>query len=68
MITISMVVSIYAFPTFATSGLSSIFFLLAAGFLWFIPVCLVSAELSTGGQGWSDAGVFSWGKAAFGER
>lgn len=68
MITISMVVSIYAFPTFATSGFSSLFFLLVAGFLWFIPVCLVSAELGTGGQGWSEAGVFSWGKAAFGER
>lgn len=68
MITISMVVSIYTYPTFATSGFSSLFFLLAAGFLWFIPLCLISAELGTGGQGWSEAGVFSWGKAAFGER
>ncbi|MFZ9036282.1 MAG: amino acid permease [Francisellaceae bacterium] len=68
MITASMVVSIYAYPTFATSGFSTIFFLLVAGILWFVPVCLVAAELGTGGQGWCDAGVFSWGKAAFGAR
>ncbi|WP_119343063.1 amino acid permease [Facilibium subflavum] len=68
MITASMVVSIYAYPTFATSGFSTIFFLMAAGIFWFIPVCLIAAELGTGGQGWCDAGVFSWGKAAFGAR
>ena len=68
MITVSMVVSIYIYPTFATSGFSLIFFLLFAGLFWFVPVCLVSAEMGTGGQGWSNAGVFSWGSAALGER
>ncbi len=68
MITVSMVISIYIYPTFATSGFSLIFFLLFAGVLWFIPVCLTAAEMGTGGQGWSDAGVFSWGSAALGER
>ncbi|MFK8040320.1 MAG: amino acid permease [Rickettsiaceae bacterium] len=68
MITSSMVVSLYTYPTFATSGFAAVFFLFAAGFLWFIPVCLVAAELGTGGNGWSDSGVFSWGKAAFGPR
>lgn len=67
MLTVSMVVSIYIYPTFATSGFSTVFFLLISGFLWFIPVCLVAAELATGGQHWCDAGVYSWGKAAFGE-
>ncbi|MFK8040630.1 MAG: amino acid permease [Rickettsiaceae bacterium] len=68
MISVSMVISIYAYPTFATSGFAAIFFLIIAGLLWFIPVCLVSAELGTGGNGWSEAGVFSWGAAAFGDR
>ncbi len=68
MITSSMVISIYIYPTFATSGFAAIFFLLFAGLLWFIPVCLVAAELGTGGQGWANAGVFSWGAAALGKR
>ena len=68
MITSSMVISIYIYPTFATSGFAAIFFLLFAGLLWFVPVCLVAAELATGGQGWSNAGVFSWGSAALGRR
>lgn len=68
MITVSMVVSIYIYPTFATSGFSLVFFLLFSGLLWFIPVCLVAAEMGTGGQGWSNAGVYSWGTAALGER
>ena len=68
MITSSMVISIYIYPTFATSGVSLIFFLLFTGFLWFIPVCLASAEMGTGGQGWTNAGVYSWGAAALGKR
>lgn len=68
MITVSMVVSIYIYPTFATSGFSMIFFLLFAGILFFMPVCLTAAEMGTGGSGWSNAGVFSWGTAALGER
>lgn len=68
MITVSMVVTIYTYPTFATAGFSLIFFLLFAGFLWFIPVCLTAAEMGTGAGGWSNAGVYSWGTAALGER
>ncbi len=68
MITSSMVISIYIYPTFATSGVPLIFFLLFTGFLWFIPVCLASAEMGTGGQGWTNAGVYSWGAAALGKR
>ena len=68
MITVSMVVTIYTYPTFATAGFSLIFFLLFAGFFWFIPVCLTAAEMGTGAGGWSNAGVYSWGTAALGER
>ena len=42
--TISMVVSLYEYPTFATSGFSLVFFLLLGGLLWFIPVALCAAE------------------------
>ena len=35
--TISMVVSLYEYPTFATPGFSLVFFLLLGGLLWFIP-------------------------------
>lgn len=68
MISISMVVSIYAYPTFATAGLPLVFFLVFAGLCWFIPVCLSAAEMGTGGKGWSNAGVYSWGAAALGKR
>ncbi|POH06509.1 hypothetical protein BGL35_03925 [Fructilactobacillus lindneri] len=45
--TISMVVALYEYPTFATAGLSLVFFLLLGGFLWFIPVALCAAEFAT---------------------
>ena len=45
--TISMVVSLYEYPTFATSGFSLVFFLLLGGLLWFIPVALCAAEMAT---------------------
>ncbi len=37
-ITASMVMAVYEYPTFATSGFSLVFFLLLGGILWFIPV------------------------------
>ena len=67
-ITSSMVMTIYNYPVFGTTGFALVFFLLAAGLLWFVPAALVSAEMATGESGWSDAGVFSWGTAAFGKR
>lgn len=36
-ITASMVMAVYEYPTFATSGFSLVFFLLLGGILWFIP-------------------------------
>jgi len=67
-ITSSMVMTIYNYPVFGTTGFALVFFLLAAGLLWFVPAALVAAEMATGERGWSDAGVFSWGTAAFGKR
>ncbi|MSM84369.1 hypothetical protein GKG15_20240 [Escherichia coli] len=53
-ITASMVMAVYEYPTFATSGFSLVFFLLLGGILWFIPVGLCAAEMATvdGLRGW----------------
>ena len=67
MLTGSMIVAIYGYPAFASSGLSLIFFLLFAGACYFIPTALVSAELATG-EGWEEGGVYHWCSVAFGKR
>jgi len=66
-ITASMVMAVYEYPTFATSGFSLVFFLLLGGFLWFIPVGLCSAEMATV-KGWEEGGVFTWVSKTLGER
>lgn len=66
-ITASMVMAIYEYPTFATSGFSLVFFLIVAGFLWFIPVALCAAEMATV-EGWEDGGVYGWVSNTLGER
>lgn len=58
-ITASMVMAVYEYPTFATSGFSLVFFLLLGGLLWFIPVALCAAEMATV-EGWQEGGVFAW--------
>lgn len=67
MMTASMVMTVYSYPAFATSGLTLIFFLLFAAILFFIPTALVSAELATG-EGWQVGGVYTWCAKAFGGR
>lgn len=57
-ITASMVMAVYEYPTFATSGFSLIFFLLLGGILWFIPVGLCAAEMATV-EGWDEGGIFA---------
>lgn len=57
--TASMVMSVYEYPTFATSKLHLVFYLLLGGFLWFIPVALCAAEMATV-DGWEKGGVFTW--------
>lgn len=55
-ITASMVMAVYEYPTFATSGFSLVFFLLLGGLLWFIPVALCAAEMATV-EGWEEGGL-----------
>lgn len=66
-ITASMVMAVYEYPTFATSGFSLVFFLLLGGLLWFIPVALCAAEMATV-KGWEEGGVFAWVSNTLGER
>ncbi len=66
-ITASMVMAVYEYPTFATSGFSLVFFLLLGGLLWFILVALCAAEMATV-EGWEEGGVFAWVSNTLGER
>ncbi|RUT64818.1 glutamate:gamma-aminobutyrate antiporter (plasmid) [Morganella morganii] len=66
-ITASMVMAVYEYPTFATSGFSLVFFLLLGGLLWFIPVALCAAEMATV-EGWEEGGIFAWVSNTLGER
>jgi glutamate:gamma-aminobutyrate antiporter len=66
-LTASMVMTVYEYPTFATSGLNLVFYLLLGGFLWFLPVSLCSAEMATV-DGWQEGGIFSWVSGMLGER
>lgn len=53
------------FPLLAEYGLSIIIFLSLSALFFFIPVSLVSAELSSG---WPERGVYTWVKEALGAR
>lgn len=66
-ITASMVMAVYEYPTFATSGFSLVFFLLLGGFLWFIPVALCAAEMATV-EGWEEGGMFAWVANTLGQK
>ena len=66
-ITASMVMAVYEYPSFATSGFSLLFFLLFGGLFWFIPVALCAAEMATI-PGWQTGGVFTWVSESLGER
>ncbi|AYN27921.1 glutamate:gamma-aminobutyrate antiporter [Buttiauxella sp. 3AFRM03] len=66
-ITASMVMAVYEYPTFATSGFSLIFFLLMGGIFWFIPVGLCAAEMATV-EGWQEGGLYAWVSNTLGER
>ncbi|VFS54551.1 Extreme acid sensitivity protein [Moellerella wisconsensis] len=66
-ITASMVMAVYEYPTFATSGFSLVFFLFLGGLLWFIPVGLCAAEMATV-EGWEEGGVFTWVSNTLGEK
>lgn len=63
----SMIMTVYNYPAFASSGFSLVFFILFAGTFFFIPTALISAEMATG-KGWQTGGVYKWCSVAFGER
>lgn len=65
--TASMVMTVYAYPNFASSGLHLIFFLILGGVFWFLPVALVAAEMATV-KGWEDGGIFAWVGNTLGKR
>ena len=68
-LTASMVLTVYEYPTFATSKLHLIFFLILEGLFWFIPVALCAAEMATV-NGWNNSGggIFSWVSHTLGKR
>ncbi len=63
-ITSAMVMSVYVYATFATAGLSLVFFLLFSGFIWFLPTALCAAEMATV-EGWGDGGIYTWVEKTF---
>lgn len=66
MINVSAICSIRNWPVAAEYGFSSLFLMLLAAVIFFIPVALVSADLGTG---WPKAGgIFAWVKEAFGHQ
>lgn len=66
-ITASMVMTVYEYPTFATSKMNLVFYLLVGGFLWFIPVALCSAEMATV-KGWEKGGLYTWVSKTLGRK
>lgn len=66
-ITASMVMTVYEYPVFASSGAHLVFFLLIGGFLWFIPVSLCAAEMATV-KGWETGGIFTWVERTLGPK
>ena len=58
-ITASMVMTVYEYPSFASSGFQLVFFLIIGGILWFLPVALCAAEMATV-KGWESGGIFAW--------
>lgn len=66
-ITASMVMTVYEYPTFASSGLHLVFFLVVGGILWFLPVAMCAAEMATV-KGWESGGIFAWVGKTLGKR
>ena len=66
MINIVAIASLRDLPQMASYGIGSIFFYVMAALVFFVPVSLVAAELSTA---WPKrGGVYAWVKEAFGVR
>lgn len=66
MINVAAVMSLRGVAMMAETGLTMVFYLLFASFLFLVPVSLVAAELATGWP--AEGGVYRWVKEAFGPR
>ncbi|MGR5237825.1 amino acid permease [Vibrio alfacsensis] len=66
-LTATMVMTVYEYPTFASSGISLVFYLVVAGLFWFLPVALCAAEMATI-EGWDKGGVYTWAGKSLGEK
>ena len=66
-ITASMVMTVYEYPTFASSGMNLVFFLVVGGVLWFLPVAMCAAEMATV-DGWQSGGIYAWVGNTLGRR
>lgn len=66
MINVAAIGSVKNWPLTAEYGFSSIFYLVLAAVIFFIPVGLVAAELATGWP--KSGGIYAWVKEAFGHR
>ncbi|MDR0846389.1 MAG: amino acid permease [Lactobacillales bacterium] len=66
-LTATMVLDVYEYPSFSTSGLNLLFFLVVGGLLWFFPAALCAAEMATVPE-WEQGGVFTWVSETWGER
>lgn len=67
LMTVAAVVSLRGLPMMAAEGLSMIFYILFATFVFLLPAAMVAAELGSAfsAQG---GGVYTWVKEAFGSR
>lgn len=66
-LTASMTMSIYAYPTFASAKAHLIFYLILCGLLWFLPVSLCAAEMSTVKK-WENGSIYTWVSKTLGHR
>lgn len=67
LMTVASVVSLRGLPMMAAEGLTMIFYILFATFVFLLPAAMVSAELGSA-FGASRGGVYTWVKEAFGPR
>ena len=67
LMTVASVMSLRGLPMMAAEGLSMIFYILFATFVFLLPAAMVSAELGSAFSQ-SGGGVYTWVKEAFGPR
>lgn len=67
LMTVAAVVSLRGLPMMAAEGLSMIFYILFATFVFLLPAAMVAAELGSAFSA-KGGGVYTWVKEAFGSR